>query len=118
MAAARAPVTRQVLGGVEWAEPRDNEPGQPLAPAVAELPVLDAAGRPLRFGELFRTRRAVVVFVRVSRRRAGCLPGHARPCPLGTGPPRALPLPRPDCDPKTPGFWLSLGGEACFRSQS
>ncbi|XP_051007088.1 peroxiredoxin-like 2C isoform X2 [Acomys russatus] len=62
-----APVTRQVSGcagrALSPAGP-DTERGQPLAAAVAELPVLDASGRRLAFGALFRERRAVVVFVR------------------------------------------------------
>nr|XP_034493288.1 peroxiredoxin-like 2C isoform X1 [Marmota flaviventris] len=62
-----APVTQQVSGG---AAPSPSpalagpESGQPLAPSVAELPVLDATGKRLPFGALFRERRAVVVFVR------------------------------------------------------
>ncbi|XP_062064550.1 peroxiredoxin-like 2C isoform X2 [Lepus europaeus] len=63
--AAPAPVTRQVLGGAALAPvPTGPERGQPLAAAVAELPVLDARGRRVPFGSLFRDRRAVVVFVR------------------------------------------------------
>lgn len=66
-APAPAPVTRQVSGSTGPAlVPSGAERGQPLAAAVAELPVLDASGRPVPFGELFRERRAVVVFVRVS----------------------------------------------------
>ncbi|XP_077886696.1 peroxiredoxin-like 2C isoform X2 [Ictidomys tridecemlineatus] len=62
-----APVTQQVSGG---AAPSPSpalggpESGQPLAPSVAELPVVDATGKRLPFGALFRERRAVVVFVR------------------------------------------------------
>ncbi|KAM5136591.1 peroxiredoxin-like 2C isoform 4-T4 [Callospermophilus lateralis] len=62
-----APVTQQVSGG---AAPSPSsalagpESGQPLATSVAELPVLDATGKRLPFGALFRERRAVVVFVR------------------------------------------------------
>lgn len=64
---AIAPVTRQVRGHAAPATvPSGPERGQPLAAAVAELPVLDASGRQVPFGALFRERRAVVVFVRVS----------------------------------------------------
>lgn len=66
-----APVTRQVSAWVLSPASSDAERGQPLAAAVAELPVLDASGRRLPFGALFRERRAVVVFVRVSAGRAG-----------------------------------------------
>lgn len=62
-----APVTRQVsgcAGRVPSPSGSDTERGQPLAAAVAELPVLDASGRRVTFGALFRERRAVVVFVR------------------------------------------------------
>ncbi|MBZ3874343.1 Thioredoxin-like protein AAED1 [Sciurus carolinensis] len=62
-----APVTQQVSGGgARSLSPALTGPesGQPLAPSVAELPVLDASGRRLPFGALFRERRAVVVFVR------------------------------------------------------
>lgn len=62
-----APVTRQVsgcAGRVPSPASSDTERGQPLAAAVAELPVLDASGRRVTFGTLFRERRAVVVFVR------------------------------------------------------
>ncbi|XP_075825483.1 peroxiredoxin-like 2C isoform X3 [Microtus pennsylvanicus] len=62
-----APVTRQVsgcAGPVLTPTCSDTEPGQPLAAAVADLPVLDASGRRVSFGALFRERRAVVVFVR------------------------------------------------------
>ncbi|XP_028637076.1 peroxiredoxin-like 2C isoform X2 [Grammomys surdaster] len=62
-----APVTRQVsscAGRVPSPTGSDTELGQPLAAAVAELPVLDASGRRVTFGALFRERRAVVVFVR------------------------------------------------------
>ncbi|XP_014717306.2 peroxiredoxin-like 2C isoform X2 [Equus asinus] len=62
-AAALPPVTRQVSGRAA-AVPSGPECGQPLAAAVAELPVLDASGRRVPFGALFRERRAVVVFVR------------------------------------------------------
>jgi hypothetical protein len=65
-------VTRQVSGGIALAlAPASTGPenGQPLEAAVAELPVLDASGKWVPFGALFRERRAVVVFVRVS---AGC----------------------------------------------
>ena len=66
-APSEAPVTRQVSGHAAPAPvPSGPESWQPLAAAVAELPVLDASGRPVPFGELFRERRAVVVFVRVS----------------------------------------------------
>jgi hypothetical protein len=64
-------VTRQVSGGIALAlAPASTGPenGQPLEAAVAELPVLDASGKWVPFGALFRERR-VVVFVRVS---AGC----------------------------------------------
>ncbi|XP_045879963.1 peroxiredoxin-like 2C isoform X3 [Meles meles] len=62
---AIAPVTRQVRGHAAPATvPSGPERGQPLAAAVAELPVLDASGRQVPFGALFRERRAVVVFVR------------------------------------------------------
>ncbi|XP_028747543.1 peroxiredoxin-like 2C isoform X1 [Peromyscus leucopus] len=62
-----APVTRQVsgcAGRVLSPSGSDTERGQPLADAVAELPVLDASGRRVTFGALFRERRALVVFVR------------------------------------------------------
>ncbi|XP_057581025.1 peroxiredoxin-like 2C isoform X2 [Hippopotamus amphibius kiboko] len=60
-----APVTRQVSGRAAPAPVASGpESGQPLAAAVADLPVLDAFGRRLPFGALFRERRAVVVFVR------------------------------------------------------
>ncbi|KAM9641511.1 peroxiredoxin-like 2C isoform 4-T4 [Trichechus inunguis] len=60
-----APVTRQVSGRADPAPvPTGPESGQPLAAAVAELPVLDASGKRVAFGALFRERRAVVVFVR------------------------------------------------------
>ncbi|XP_034366397.1 peroxiredoxin-like 2C isoform X2 [Arvicanthis niloticus] len=62
-----APVTRQVsgcAGRIPSPTGSDTERGQPLAAAVAELPVLDASGRRVTFGALFRERRAVVVFVR------------------------------------------------------
>ncbi|GAB1298309.1 Peroxiredoxin-like 2C [Apodemus speciosus] len=62
-----APVTRQVsgcAGRITSPASSDAERGQPLAAAVAELPVLDASGRRVTFGTLFRERRAVVVFVR------------------------------------------------------
>lgn len=66
-ARSEAPVTRQVSGHAAPAPvPSGPESWQPLAAAVAELPVLDASGRPVPFGELFRERRAIVVFVRVS----------------------------------------------------
>lgn len=64
-----APVTRQV-GGRAAPGPAPIRSGpesvQLLAPAVAELPVLDASGRQVPFGSLFRERKAVVIFVRVS----------------------------------------------------
>ncbi|XP_045695800.1 peroxiredoxin-like 2C isoform X2 [Phyllostomus hastatus] len=64
-APALAPVTRQVSSRTAAApDPSCQERRQPLAAAVAELPVLDASGRRVPFGELFRERRAVVVFVR------------------------------------------------------
>ncbi|XP_048187679.1 peroxiredoxin-like 2C isoform X3 [Perognathus longimembris pacificus] len=59
-----APITRQVSGCAATPAPADSECGQPLADAVAELPVLDSAGERIPFGALFRERRAVVVFVR------------------------------------------------------
>ncbi|XP_012873875.1 PREDICTED: thioredoxin-like protein AAED1 isoform X2 [Dipodomys ordii] len=59
-----APITRQVSGCAATPAPAGSECGQPLADAVAALPVLDAAGKPVPFGALFRERRAVVVFVR------------------------------------------------------
>ena len=60
-----APVTRQVSGRAAPASiPSGPESGQPLAATVAEMPVLDASGRRVLFGSLFRERRAVVVFVR------------------------------------------------------
>ncbi|XP_077822622.1 peroxiredoxin-like 2C isoform X3 [Macaca mulatta] len=63
--AAPAPVTRQVSGGTAPVPaPSGPDRGQPLAAAVAELPVLDARGQRVPFGALFRERRAVVVFVR------------------------------------------------------
>lgn len=116
---AVAPVTRQVSGrAAPAAVPSGPERGQPLAAAVAELPVLDASGRQVPFGALFRERRAVVVFVRVSagsgaarggtwpagwgggRSRTfglgdtGCLErSSARECgPAGPGPSRCRPL--------------------------
>ncbi|XP_063083445.1 peroxiredoxin-like 2C isoform X1 [Cavia porcellus] len=59
-----APVTRQVRGGaVPGSVPAAPE-GLPLAAGVAELPVLDARGRRVPFGALFRERRAMVVLVR------------------------------------------------------
>ncbi|XP_042098962.1 peroxiredoxin-like 2C isoform X2 [Ovis aries] len=62
---SEAPVTRQVSGHAAPAPvPSGPASWQPLAAAVAELPVLDASGRPVPFGELFRERRAIVVFVR------------------------------------------------------
>ncbi|XP_073736839.1 peroxiredoxin-like 2C isoform X2 [Callorhinus ursinus] len=62
---ALGPVTRQVSGrAAPAAVPSGPERGQLLAAAVAELPVLDASGRQVPFGALFRERRAVVVFVR------------------------------------------------------
>lgn len=66
-APALAPVTRQVSSRTAAApDPSGPERRQPLAAAVAQLPVLDASGRRVPFGWLFRERRAVVVFVRVS----------------------------------------------------
>lgn len=66
-APALAPVTRQVSSRAAPAlVPSGPESVQPLAAAVAELPVLDASGRRVPFGTLFRDRRAVVIFVRVS----------------------------------------------------
>nr|XP_044998881.1 peroxiredoxin-like 2C isoform X2 [Jaculus jaculus] len=61
-----APVTRQVSGSAPAPAPASAGPEhwQRLAAAVAELPVLDAAGRLVPFGALFAERRAVVVFVR------------------------------------------------------
>ncbi|XP_024617188.1 thioredoxin-like protein AAED1 isoform X2 [Neophocaena asiaeorientalis asiaeorientalis] len=62
-----APVTRQISGRAPPApvpDPSGPESGQSLAAAVADLPVLDASGRRVLFGALFRERRAVVVFVR------------------------------------------------------
>ncbi|XP_037654157.1 peroxiredoxin-like 2C isoform X3 [Choloepus didactylus] len=61
--AAPAPVTRQVSGRAAPA-PTGSEHGEPLAAALAELPVLDASGKRVPFGALFLERRAVVVFVR------------------------------------------------------
>ncbi|KAM5261302.1 peroxiredoxin-like 2C isoform 1-T1 [Hipposideros larvatus] len=64
-AAALAPVTRQVSGrATPSPAPSGPENVQPLVAAVAELPVLDASGRRVPFGALFRERRAVVIFVR------------------------------------------------------
>ncbi|XP_061282175.1 peroxiredoxin-like 2C isoform X2 [Bos javanicus] len=64
-APSEAPVTRQVSSHAAPAPvPSGPASWQPLAAAVAELPVLDASGRPVLFGELFRERRAIVVFVR------------------------------------------------------
>nr|KAF6315198.1 peroxiredoxin like 2C [Myotis myotis] len=74
-APALAAITRQVSGrtaavpvpsGPTAAAPVPSGPerGQPLAASVAELPVLDANGRRVPFGALFRERRAIVVFVR------------------------------------------------------
>lgn len=66
-APALAPITRQVSGRTAAVPvPSGPESGQPLAASVAELPVLDANGRRVPFGALFRERRAIVVFVRVS----------------------------------------------------
>ncbi|KAM6169561.1 peroxiredoxin-like 2C [Rhynchocyon petersi] len=63
--ATLTPVTRQVSGGAAPAAVLTGlECGQPLATAVAELPVLDASGKRRPFGELFRERQAIVVFVR------------------------------------------------------
>ncbi|XP_029059893.1 peroxiredoxin-like 2C isoform X2 [Monodon monoceros] len=62
-----APVTRQISGRAAPAavpDPSGPESGQSLAAAVTDLPVLDASGRRVLFGALFRERRAVVVFVR------------------------------------------------------
>ncbi|XP_022414636.1 peroxiredoxin-like 2C isoform X4 [Delphinapterus leucas] len=62
-----APVTRQISRRAAPApvpDPSGPESGQSLAAAVADLPVLDASGRRVLFGALFRERRAVVVFVR------------------------------------------------------
>ncbi|XP_030149588.1 peroxiredoxin-like 2C isoform X3 [Lynx canadensis] len=62
---ALAPVTRQVSGrAAPAAVPSGPERGQPLAATVAELSVLDASGRQVPFGALFRERRVIVVFVR------------------------------------------------------
>ncbi|XP_059780426.1 peroxiredoxin-like 2C isoform X3 [Balaenoptera ricei] len=61
------PVMRQISGRAAPAPvpvPSGPESGQPLAAAVADLPVLDVSGRRVLFGALFRERRAVVVFVR------------------------------------------------------
>ncbi|XP_044796209.2 peroxiredoxin-like 2C isoform X1 [Bubalus bubalis] len=64
-APSEAPVTRQVSAHAAPAPvPSGPASWQSLAAAVAELPVLDASGRPVPFGELFRERRAIVVFVR------------------------------------------------------
>nr|XP_036847137.1 peroxiredoxin-like 2C isoform X3 [Manis javanica] len=64
-APARVPVTWQVSSRAAPAPAASGpERGEPLAAAVAELPVLDASGRRVPFGALFRERRAVVVFVR------------------------------------------------------
>ncbi|XP_016040462.2 peroxiredoxin-like 2C isoform X2 [Erinaceus europaeus] len=64
-AAALTPVTQQISGRASLtAVPTGPDRGQPLAAAVAELPVVDAAGVRVPFGELFRERRAVVLFVR------------------------------------------------------
>uniref|UniRef100_A0A2K5Z553 Peroxiredoxin like 2C n=1 Tax=Mandrillus leucophaeus TaxID=9568 RepID=A0A2K5Z553_MANLE len=63
--AAPARVTRQVSGGAAPVPaPSGPNRGQPLATALAELPVLDARRQRVPFGALFRERRAVVVFVR------------------------------------------------------
>ncbi|KAM9099227.1 peroxiredoxin-like 2C isoform 2-T2 [Sarcophilus harrisii] len=61
--AALGAVTQQIcsLGPLQQPE---TERGVPLAEDVAELPVLDASGKGILFGELFRERRAIVVFVR------------------------------------------------------
>ncbi|KAM4876272.1 peroxiredoxin-like 2C isoform 2-T2 [Thomomys bottae] len=59
-----ARIMRQVSGCAATPAPAGSECGQPLADAVAALPVLDAAGERVQFGALFRERRAVVVFVR------------------------------------------------------
>ncbi|XP_064147188.1 peroxiredoxin-like 2C isoform X2 [Loxodonta africana] len=60
-----APVTQQVSGRAAPAPVLSGpERGQSLADAVAELPVLDASGKRVAFGALFRERQAVVVFVR------------------------------------------------------
>ncbi|XP_054583133.1 peroxiredoxin-like 2C isoform X2 [Eptesicus fuscus] len=74
-APALAPITRQVSGRTATVPvpscpaaaalvPSGPARGQPLADAVAELPVLDSSGRRVPFGALFRERRAIVVFVR------------------------------------------------------
>uniref|UniRef100_A0A2K6NV13 Peroxiredoxin like 2C n=1 Tax=Rhinopithecus roxellana TaxID=61622 RepID=A0A2K6NV13_RHIRO len=65
--AAPAPVTRQVSGGtapVPVPAPSGPDRGQPLATAMAELPVLDARRQRVPFRVLFCERRAVVVFMR------------------------------------------------------
>ncbi|XP_045431000.1 peroxiredoxin-like 2C isoform X5 [Pipistrellus kuhlii] len=70
-----APITQQVSGRTATVPvpggpaaaalvPSGPARGQPLAAAVAGLPVLDADGRRVPFGALFRERRAIVVFVR------------------------------------------------------
>lgn len=87
---AVAPVTRQVSGrAAPAAVPSGPERGQPLAAAVAELPVLDASGRQVPFGALFRERRAVVVFVRVSA-GSGAARGGTWPAGWGGGRPRTF----------------------------
>lgn len=109
-APSEAPVTRQVSGHAAPAPvPSGPASWQPLAAAVAaavaELPVLDASGRPVLFGELFRERRAIVVFVRVStgdgtiqRRDLTCRQGWRL-------------LPRPPLGGVISGLWKGPGPE-------
>uniref|UniRef100_A0A2K5ICT4 Peroxiredoxin like 2C n=1 Tax=Colobus angolensis palliatus TaxID=336983 RepID=A0A2K5ICT4_COLAP len=67
--AAPAPVTRQVSGGaarVSVPAPSSPDRGQPLATAMAELPVLDAHRQRVPFCGLFRERGTVVVVCGIS----------------------------------------------------
>ena len=105
-APSEAPVTRQVSAHAAPAPvPSGPASWQSLAAAVAELPVLDASGRPVPFGELFRERRAIVVFVRVStgdgtirRRDLTCRQGWRL-------------FPRPPLGGVTSGLWKGPGPE-------
>ncbi|XP_007498003.1 peroxiredoxin-like 2C [Monodelphis domestica] len=56
-------VTRQICS-LGLLPPPKSQCGVPLAEDVAELSVQDASGKGIPFGELFRERRAIVVFVR------------------------------------------------------
>ncbi|XP_044513486.1 peroxiredoxin-like 2C isoform X1 [Gracilinanus agilis] len=56
-------VTQQICS-LGLLPPPKKQCGVPLAEDVAELSVQDASGKGIPFGELFRERRAIVVFVR------------------------------------------------------